>query len=212
MDERVPVDEERGETEQRIVEATFAAIHEHGYSGLTIQRIADQFDKSKSLLYYHYDDKDEIVADLLGFALGRYLSAIDDRTTDDPIANLRVMVDELLPLDPTPEEAAGREVVMELRAQAVTDPEFRAAFTAIDDRLHDRIAGYVAEAIERDGVDGVDADAVAEQFLAVLNGALIESATADRDVVPALRASLLGKLDRLDRLDRLDAATEGDEE
>ncbi|MFC7137753.1 TetR/AcrR family transcriptional regulator [Halobaculum litoreum] len=180
-----------------MVEATFAAIHRHGYSDLTIQAIADEFEKSKSLLYYHYDDKDEIVADLLDYALDWFLSAVDDRTTDDPVENLRAVVEELLPVDPTDEELAGRHVVMELRAQAVTNPEFRATFTEIDERLHDRIAGHVREILDRRGVEGVDADDAAEQFLAVLNGTLIESVTTDRDVTPAMRRSLLTRLETL---------------
>ena len=37
-------------TRAAIMEATFEALSKHGYADLTIQTIADEFEKSKSLL------------------------------------------------------------------------------------------------------------------------------------------------------------------
>ncbi|PSP70021.1 TetR/AcrR family transcriptional regulator, partial [Halobacteriales archaeon QH_9_66_26] len=62
----------RDDTQAAIMDATYRALCEHGYADLTIQTIADEFDKSKSLLYYHYDTKDEILIGLLDYLLGQF--------------------------------------------------------------------------------------------------------------------------------------------
>jgi AcrR family transcriptional regulator len=187
----------RTEQEQEIVEATFRALQKHGYADLTIQKIGDEFEKSKSLLYYHYDEKDEIVRDLLDFAVEQFLADLDEQTDDDPVASLREMVDQLLPVEADEEALAARHVIVELRAQAVVNPEFRAAFTEIDERLYEQVRAYIERAVETGRLEVVNVGAAAEEFIALLNGALLESATTDRDVVPPVRAALGRQLDSL---------------
>lgn len=198
---------ERSEMEELIMDATFTALREHGYADLTISKIHAEFPKSKSLLYYHYDGKDEILRALLDFATDRFLADLDERTNDDPMVNLCALVDQLLPADPDDDVLAARRVIVELRAQAVVDPEFRATFSAVDDRLHDRIVAYLADGVEsgqfairdddRSGDETNDADAIAEELLALLNGALVESVTTDRAVVERIRAALHDRIDAL---------------
>ena len=45
------------DSKKEIMEATYEALCKHGYAELSIEKIADEFDKGKSLIYYHYDDK-----------------------------------------------------------------------------------------------------------------------------------------------------------
>ncbi|MFB6147843.1 MAG: TetR/AcrR family transcriptional regulator, partial [Candidatus Nanohaloarchaea archaeon] len=54
-----------GETSEEIMEAAFRALSEHGYAELSIQRIADESGRTKSAIYYHYDDKEELLEELL---------------------------------------------------------------------------------------------------------------------------------------------------
>ena len=59
-------------TREEIMRATYLALCEHGYASLTIQRISDEFPKSKSLIYHHYDGKDDLLIDFLEFVLERF--------------------------------------------------------------------------------------------------------------------------------------------
>lgn len=40
------------ETHERLMQATYAALCEHGYADLTLRKIAAEFEKSRGLLYY----------------------------------------------------------------------------------------------------------------------------------------------------------------
>ena len=179
------------------MEATFRALREHGYADLTISKIADEFPKSKSLLYYHYDSKDDLLAAFLGFAGDRFLSVVDAGADDDPVANLRALFDRLLPETLDEEMRAGQAIMLELRVQALTDASYRAAFGEMDDRLHGRIREYLREAIGTGRVRPVDPDETATELLAVVTGAMVARATTDRDVVGPTRAALDRRIDGL---------------
>jgi len=60
------------ETRDRLMDATYRALCEHGYAALTMQDIADEGDCSKSLLHYHYDTKEELLVALLAYLLERF--------------------------------------------------------------------------------------------------------------------------------------------
>lgn len=56
-----------GNSKQEIMDATYKALCVHGYADISIQKIADEFDKGKSLIYYHYDDKEDLMLTFLDF-------------------------------------------------------------------------------------------------------------------------------------------------
>lgn len=68
--------EELEPAKRRIMEATYRALQKHGYGNLTIQHIADEFENSKTLLYYHYDGKDELLVDFLDYVLTQFLNSL----------------------------------------------------------------------------------------------------------------------------------------
>ncbi|WP_144427216.1 TetR/AcrR family transcriptional regulator [Halolamina pelagica] len=84
-------------TRESIMRATYLALCEHGYAGLTIQRIGECFEKSKSLLYHHYDDKDELLLAFLQFMLEEHESSVPETDDDGPRERLGAVVDAMLP-------------------------------------------------------------------------------------------------------------------
>lgn len=48
-----------------IMGATFRALCEHGYADLTMRDIAEESDRSKAALHYHYDDKEGLLVAFL---------------------------------------------------------------------------------------------------------------------------------------------------
>jgi len=95
--------------------ATYRALREHGYADLTIQQIADEFEKSKSLIYYHYDTRTELLV---------------------------AFIDHLLTPDLDDETVAFWRAMLELRAQAAHDERIQAA---IADYLREAAAAGVVE-------------------------------------------------------------------
>ncbi|WP_277554666.1 TetR/AcrR family transcriptional regulator [Halobaculum limi] len=181
-----------------IMEATYRALRTHGYAELSVAHIAEEFEKSKSLLYYHYDSKDDLIAGFLEFAGDHFLAMLEEaeREADGPIDRLRAFVDIYLAPEVDEEMAEAQRAMIDLRAQAVSEPRFRAEFTRIDNHLRDRLVDAVAEGVESGVIDeSVDPEAVGTWVLATLTGTMLQRHTADYDVVTPVRAMLHGRLD-----------------
>jgi AcrR family transcriptional regulator len=191
-------DTTRSETEVLIMEATYAALRRHGYADLSVAQIADEFEKSKSLLYYHYDSKDDLIAAFLSFAADQFMADIEAVTAaEEPVATVRTLVDHLLTVE-SREMRDGQRMIIELRGQAVSEPRFRERFTRVDDRLRERIRSALAAGVERGVFDAeVDPEDTAGMLYAALTGAMVQQHTADGDPTEAVRRMIHRRLDRL---------------
>ncbi len=173
--------------------ATYRALCEHGYADLTIQRIGDEFDKSKSLLYHHYDGKDALLVEFLRFMLERFEENATEFDGDDAYARLRSLVDFHLPPELDAERAEFTRAMIELRSQAVHDEAYREQFTRSDEHIRSRIADIVRDGVE-EGVfrEDVDPDAAAKSLWSGLYGAIVLRATTDDGDVESVRRELDG--------------------
>jgi AcrR family transcriptional regulator len=182
--------------EEDIMEATYRALLEHGYASLSTSRIADELDKSKAAIYYHYDTKDDLLVAFLEFAVDRFEETIDTETGDEPAEDLDHVTEKLLPLQPDEEQRQLQAVLVGLRSQAVTNEVFREQFTQIDKRLAATIGGIVDRGIDEGTFRDVDSSRVAEYILATVNGAMYGRATTDRrSAAAAARVSLASYID-----------------
>ena len=173
---------EPSDTRQAILGAAFRALCEHGYASVTIQRIGDEFDKSPSLVYHHYDGKDDLLIDLLGFLLDEFEASIADGAAAEPSDDGTETGDDVPEV--APEEAFDRSareqldgyltaavdpaslddpyapderfvtVMTELRSQAASDEAFRDHF----DRS-DRVFGEYLERLVREAAAEVSREA-----------------------------------------------------
>lgn len=182
--------------EEEIMEATYRALLEHGYAELSISRIADELDKSKAALYYHYDTKDDLLVAFLQFAVDRFEEKIDTETGGEPAEDLEHIIEKLLPLHLDEERRQLQVVLTGLRSQAVTNEVFREQFTQIDERLATTIREIVESGIDDGTFCDVDSSRVAEHILATINGATYGRATTDRpSAAAAARVSLASYID-----------------
>ncbi|MFB6200733.1 MAG: TetR/AcrR family transcriptional regulator [Halorhabdus sp.] len=180
-------------TEEAIMEATFRALCAHGYAGASISRIAEEFPKSKSLLYYHYEDKDDLLSDFLGYLLDQ-LEA--DLRTDRPDAadeRLYALLDKLAPRDISEEHVQFFQALLEMRAQTAHEPAYREQFERSDDLIVAALTEAIETGIEDGDVRPVDAEATAEFVLATLYGGL------DRAIPLDDPEKLVAVRDELDR-------------
>lgn len=159
-------------TDDDIMDATFAALCKHGYADLTMQSIADEFDKSKSLLHYHYDSKEDLIVTFLEFLLENFLSEFEVDSDADPMAQLQRMAEVVVvghgDADPDDVHVA----LLGLRAQAPYDPAIREQLVHNDEHIRELIADLVRNGIEQGQFrDDVDPDQFAATFRSAIEGA-----------------------------------------
>lgn len=58
---------------ERILEATFAVAREHGYSGTTIAKVSTASDLPVGSVYWHFENKDQLLAAAIEFGHHRWL-------------------------------------------------------------------------------------------------------------------------------------------
>jgi AcrR family transcriptional regulator len=183
-------DDDPTDTRSAIMQATYRALCEYGYAGLTIQRIGDEFPKSKSLLYHHYDGKDDLLLDFLSFMLDRYRETVPHWEGEDPETKLRMLIDFVLAGDPDEERQQFRKAMVELRAQAAHDEAYRDHFTESDRYFQENTTEIVAEGVEQGVFRDVDSGRVGAHLRTTFEGAIVRSSTAEFDAVDAVRADL----------------------
>lgn len=180
--------------------ATYRALCKHGYANLTMQAIADEFEKTKAVLHYHYDTKDQLLAAFLEYILDRFMDRLDV-DDDDPDARLNALIDELL-LGLGNESDESHEfhtALLELRTQAPHNAAFREQLTANYDLLLDMLTAVIDDGIEQGVFHEVDAKRLATLILATMLGGRVHHVTLDReeaalDVRDALEAEVLTNL------------------
>jgi AcrR family transcriptional regulator len=198
------------DTEAALMAATYRALCAHGYAELTIQRIGEEFGKSNSLLYHHYEGKDDLLVAFLDYVLERFESDVPFEELTDPWERVERLLDHVLAPTLPEERREFTSAMMELRAQAAHDPAFREAFTRHDAFFHDRLVAVVRDGVEQGRFRDVDAEAVASLLQTTFNGVMLQRATTDAgggvaisdvrdELESALATQLLGEGEPADR-------------
>lgn len=184
-------------TREAIMHATYVALCEHGYADLTIQRIADEFPKSKSLLYHHYDDKDDLLLSFLQYMLDEFQTGVPEPEYATAREQLQGVLDHILPDELEPDREAFLAAMIELRAQAAHDPDYRAYFSRHDAFFCDRLRTIIDRGIAEEVFRPVDPEPVAEVVLTIIEGAMLRRSTAQLDdALPTLRAEIDAYIDQ----------------
>jgi AcrR family transcriptional regulator len=178
------------DTRAAIMTATYHALRKHGYANLTTQHIADEFEKSKSLLYHHYEGKDELLLDFLDFMLERFENRIPFPQDQSETEYLDAILDRVL-VTPIPEDYRDfSKAMVELRAQAAHDPEYRDYFTRSDQFFRKQLAHVVRAGVERGVFRDVDPARTAAMLQSLIIGTMTQRVTNDDDLTEPIRAEL----------------------
>ncbi|MGQ3413919.1 TetR/AcrR family transcriptional regulator [Natrinema sp. LN54] len=183
MTQLPPFLEDPGGTRGAIMSATYVALCKHGYSDLTIQRIGDEFSKSKSLLYHHYDSKDDLLLDFLEFMLNQVEEQIPvygDGDVDDHIGEI---VDQTFGFGDTATPTEFTQAIVELRSQATHNDDYREYFTRSDRFIRKHIAHTIRSGIEQGEFQEVDPQQTAALFQSVFLGTMVFRVTNDEEAV-----------------------------
>jgi len=179
------------DTREAIVRATYRALCANGYADTTISAIAAEFEKSKSLLYYHYDGKDDLLEEFLRFILGRLESELATADGDGPEAQLWAVVDQLLPPEPDAEAMRLRRALVEARANAPHSAAYHDRFERSDEVIVERLTTAVDRGIETGAFRPIEPEPTAEFVCSTAYGAIERAVTLeDRTPIHETRTAL----------------------
>lgn len=184
------------DTQTTFMEATYRALCTHGYADLTMQDIADETDRSKAALHYHFDGKRELLLSFLEHLRERFAARTADPSGETPADRLVALLRTVL--DPGDDgDQQFTTALMEIKAQAPYRDGYREELRAIDDSLHAQVRDIVAEGVDAGQFrDDVDPDEVAAFVLTHIHGTWTRSVAVGEDVV-AMRERLVDHVEGL---------------
>jgi AcrR family transcriptional regulator len=166
------------DSENQIMEATYRAFCEHGYAELSIQKIADEFDKGKSLIYYHYDDKEDLMLSFLDYMMDK---AQMEGNEAEPAEQIDMMLDKALGIEDE-EQWQFQKAFQEFRVQAQHNEKFQEKFREADKVFLDDISDIMEE------TGAKDPEVAAEIFLSMVEGSISRKvSTGDREGLEELK-------------------------
>jgi AcrR family transcriptional regulator len=175
------------DTKQEIMQATYDAIQQHGYAGLTIQSIADNFGKSKAALHYHYDTKEDLLAAFLNYLLSEFRETIQIDEDSSPEQQLLDLVDVLLygPDNSSSEEIFQMQTaLLEIQSQSPHKQLYRDQFTQIYHWLGNLFVEIINNGIAENVFRDVNAHLTAQHLLLIIVGGILNRHTTNSEMSP----------------------------
>ena len=162
--------------EREIMSATYRALKNHGYADLTVRDIGTEFDRSRSLIHYHYNSKEELITSFLDYLMESYNEYLVVDEDADPLTRLYSFIDHFLfvPEDATDDELdywGGFRVQYELRVQALHDESAREFMGTNYERNVDRLVDIIEDGIKDGSFRPVDPEGTAHLILGAIDAA-----------------------------------------
>ena len=147
---------------ERILDAAVLRIASDGIDAVRIARIAMDARVSTALVHYHFATRELLLAEALEHSFETAGEVSDPE--GDPVTRLRSMVESCLPLPG--EQERDWVLWVELWLRAVRQPELRPTAAKLYANMHE----WFREAIEEGEFGAVDAGAIADRTLALIDG------------------------------------------
>jgi AcrR family transcriptional regulator len=171
---------ERGAREQ-ILDAAVERIATDGIDDVRIARIAMDAGVSSSLVHYHFETRESLLAEALehSFELAGDVRIGDDEDGEAPshAHRLAAMIDQCLPYPGTLER--DWMLWVELWLRAARRPELRPTAARLYERMHGWFAEAIGAGIAAGEFSDCDVDALVDRVLALLDGFGIRALVRD---------------------------------
>jgi AcrR family transcriptional regulator len=172
------------DSKDEIMEATYKALCKHGYADLSIQNIADESEKGKSLIYYHYDNKQELMKAFMDHMKEEIKSRQQKVKGEEPLDKLDYMLDMYLGIE-SDKMWEFQKAFQEFRAQAQHNPEFRKKFQEIDEIVKKDTVEIMRQA------QACKPEIATEMFLSLIEGSITRKvSTEDRKGLEDLKEEI----------------------
>jgi AcrR family transcriptional regulator len=173
---------------ERILDAAVKLIAREGIDDVRIARIAMAAGVSASLLHYHFDSREALLAEALEHSYEIAGNARISVPEDEPAPatrRLAAMIDQCLPLD---DELRDDWVLwVELWLRAVRHPELRPTAARLYGRMHAWFAEAIAEGVAAGEFTAAAPERTADRLLALIDGYGIRALNED-PAMPVQRA------------------------
>lgn len=187
-------------TKDEIIDATREALVEHGYADLSMGKIADEFGRSQSLLHYHFDSKEKLIAAVLRRERKQYKGWFQSMPTD-PEQRLDLLVESFVR---EYSDWADREPMAarysELLAAANHSEPIQMELQALFDRIREEFVETVREGVDDGTFQDVDPEHVGHLITAANASAgqywLLDNPEAETTIADALESFVLSKVYR----------------
>lgn len=154
-----------------ILDGVYQALCTHGYAELTMQDIADECDKSKSLLHYHYDTKADLLVAFLDRMFTDYEARLDSERDDPPQERLVAFIARFVFTPEQDERESFHLALLEMRSQGPFDEHIREQLVRSDELLRGTVADILQDGIDEGVFEPVDVNRTAALVVATLDGA-----------------------------------------
>jgi AcrR family transcriptional regulator len=173
---------------ERILDAAVTLIAREGIDDVRIARIAMAAGVSASLLHYHFDSREALLAEALEHSYEIAGNARISVPEDEPAPatrRLAAMIDQCLPLN---DELRDDWVLwVELWLRAVRHPELRPTAARLYERMRVWFAETIAEGVQAGEFTADDPGRTADRLLALIDGYGIRALNED-PTMPVERA------------------------
>ncbi|WP_434521488.1 TetR/AcrR family transcriptional regulator [Halorubrum sp. AS12] len=167
---------------EEIMDGVYSALRAHGYADLTMQDIADECSKSKSLLHYHYDTKEDLLVAFLEYIVSDSEERIAARAADPPVERLVQFIGWFVFAPDETDREAFHIALLELRTQGPFNERIREQLARSDRLLRGTVADILADGIETGVFRDVDVEETAAMIVATLDGARTRQITLANSV------------------------------
>jgi AcrR family transcriptional regulator len=152
-----------------ILEAAVGVVLTRGFGGTRVVDVADALGISSGLVHYHFDSKDELLAETLKYAADADIARLEKSVAqlDDPVRRLdRVLRDYL------PEKRADESWVIWVDAwgQAIRNERLRAILTELDLAWSGAIETVLQDGVASGRFNCPDPPGAARRLSALLDG------------------------------------------
>lgn len=219
MTEDSTVETDGPDESKPFMEATYRALCANGFADVTTQDIADESDRSKAALHYHYDGKDDLFRQFLDHLYAEYETLTADPPGETPAERLVGLLRTLLATEDEADPTQFTTAFLEIKAQAPYSEGFRERLSRFDERSRQRVRSLVEAGIEAgEFPPETDPDAVASFVTTYQHGTWARSVVTDeavavmRERLVAHVLDLLTEEATIDRSVGLETATDGPDE
>lgn len=182
--------------ERSVMEAVYDALIETGYPDLTMATIADHSDQSKAMLYYHYDDKEDLLNAFFSYLSNRLEQTLVEEFGDDPYEDLLALVNRIIPEEMDDEQLRFRQVYFEIRSQGPHNRSYHEQIQRSDRLLLEALSEILEEGIERGVFRAGDPDATAQLLLSTIYGIVERGVTVgDKEIIEQNHAALIDHIE-----------------
>lgn len=169
----------RSDATDEIMDGIYRALCTHGYADLTMRDIADECSKSKSLLHYHYDTKEDLLVAFLDHILSGFEAWVDEGADRPPARRIVEFVGWFVFESAETDREAFHIALLELRSQGPFNDRIRERLLRSDRLLRGTVTNVLMDGVEAGVFREVDVEETAALLVATLDGARTRQITLE---------------------------------